>query len=444
MVTPTTKSATRISRQWLLLTAVLIGSSLTGCTALFSPIDTVPASRVPPQFLAEPQADKVPIDVARLRLPKPKNYTLDAGDILGVFIEGVLGRFDEAPPINVPTVDSDLPPAIGFPIPVREDGTISLPLVKPIPVRGLTIEQAEGLVQRAFRDGAEPILPENGRIIVSILRERTYRVFVVRQDNSLAGRGLQFQGITQTQSVFDRSDLSSRGYVLRLPAYQNDVLNALTQSGGLPGVNAKADIKILRGTRLQIDERDKKLAEFYRTNKPEDFPYGVLPSIPDETNSIEIPLRLRPGQNPDLRPEDITLRDGDIVYVESRTTDVYYTGGLLGGGEFPLPRDFDLDCLQAISLARGGAFGSGVQTGLLGGAAQNVPPTELIILRQLPGRRQLAIRVDLNSAINDPKQRLYVKRQDTLLLRYKPQEELINFASGVFYTFGISRLFNNR
>lgn len=442
MVTPTTKPATRISRQWLLLAAVLMSSSMTGCTALFSPIDSIPASRVPPQFLAEPQADKVPIDVARLRQPKPENYTLDAGDVLGVFIEGVLGRFDEAPPINVPNIDSDLPPAIGFPIPIRQDGTISLPLIKPLPVRGLTIEQAEALVQRTFRDGAEPILPENGRIIVTILRERTYRVFVVRQDNSLAGRGVQFQGLQQTQGIFDRSDLSSRGFVLRLPAYQNDVLNALTQSGGLPGVNAKADIKILRGSRLQIEARDKKLAEFYRSNKSEDFPYGVIPSIPDETNSIEIPMRLRPGQNPELRPEDIILRDGDIVYVESRETDVYYTGGLLGGGEFQIPRDFDLDCLQAVSLARGGGFGAGVSTGLLGGAAQNVPPTELIILRQIPGRRQLAIRVDLNDAINDPRQRLYVMRRDTLLLRYKPQEELINFASGVFYTFGVSRLFN--
>ena len=417
---------------------------MTGCTALFSPIDTIPASRVPPQFLAEPQANKVPIDVARLRIPKPKNYTLDAGDVLGIFVEGVLGRFDEAPPINVSTVDSDLPPAIGFPIPVRQDGTISLPLVKPIPVRGLTIEQAEALVQRTYRDGAEPILPENGRIIVTILRERTYRVFVVRQDNSLANRGNQFQGTFQFQGVYDRSDLSSRGYVLRLAAYQNDVLNALSQTGGIPGVNAKSDIKILRGTRLQIEERDKKLQEFYRTNKGEDFPYGVIPSIPDETNSISIPMRLRPGQTPDIRPEDIILRDGDIVYVESRETDVYYLGGLLGGGEFPIPRDFDLDCLQAISLARTGSFGSGVQTGLLGGAAQTVPPTDLIILRQIPGRRQLAIRVDLNTALNDPRQRLYVKKGDTLLLRFKPQEEIINFASGVFYTFGISRLFNNR
>ena len=107
--------------------------SLTGCTALFSPIDTIPAARVPAQFLAEPQANKRPIDVARLRQVKPEFYTLDADDVLGVFVEGVLGNFEETPPVNIPPPDSDLPPAIGFPVPVREDGTMSLPSIKPIP-----------------------------------------------------------------------------------------------------------------------------------------------------------------------------------------------------------------------------------------------------------------------------------------------------------------------
>ena len=428
--------------QVAVLAAILATMSLTGCTAIFSPIDTIPATRVPRQFLAEPQANKVPIDVARLRQSKPEFYTLDADDVLGVFIEGVLGNFEEAPPVQLPPQGSDLPPAIGFPVPVREDGTLSLPLVKPIPVRGLTIQQAETLIQRAYRGGDEPILKEDGRIIVTILRERTYRVFVVRQDNSLAQRGQQFQGQGQRQGVFDRPDLSSRGFVLQLPAYQNDVLNALAQTGGLPGVNAKAEIRVLRGNRLAIAERDEKLAEFFRTQLPQDLPYGILPTIDDGANVIKIPTRLRPGQVPNFTPEDIILRDGDIVYVDTRETDVYYTGGLLGGGEFPLPRDYDLDVLAAVSLA-GTPIATGQRSGVLGGAAQNLPPTELIVLRRIPGDRQLAIRINLNDTINDPRQRLLVKPFDTLLLRFTPQEEVINFATNVFFTFGLRELFRN-
>ena len=152
-------------------------------------------------------------------------------------------------------------------------------------------------------------------------------------------------------------------------------------------------------------------------------------------------MRLKPGEVPDLRAEDVILRDGDVIYVDTRETDVYYTGGLLQGGEFPLPRDYDLDVLAAVSLA-GNGFATGQRTGFLGGAVQNVPPTELVVLRRLPGERQLAIRIDLNDAINDPRQRLLVKQGDTLILRFKPQEEILNLASNVFFTFGVRRLFN--
>ena len=423
-----------------MVASTLMTLSLTGCTALFSPIESIPAARVPAQFLAEPQANKVPIDASRLRQPKPEFYTLDSEDVLGIFIEGVLGNLDEAPPVQIPPPNSDLPPAIGFPVPIRDDGTISLPLVQPIPVRGLTIQQAEALISRAYLDGAKPFLTEENRIIVTLFRERTHRVFVIRQDNSNSQRGTQQQGISGRAGVTDRNDQSSRGFVLQLAAYKNDVLNALSATGGLPGVNAKPEIRILRGDRLDIARRDAQLAEFYRSNTPDKFPYGVVPSVPDETNSITIPMRLGPGEVPSFRPEDIILRDVDIVYVDSLETDVYYTQGLLQGGEFPLPRDYDLDVLAAVSLA-GTSVGAAQRTGLLGGSVSQSQPTELIILRRLPGDRQLNIRVDLNEAINDPRQRLLVKAGDTLTLRFKPQEELINFASATFFTFGVNSIF---
>ena len=423
-----------------MVVAALMTFSLTGCTALFSPIESIPAERVPAQFLAEPQANKVPIDASRLRQPKPEFYTLDSEDVLGVFIEGVLGNLDEAPPVQIPLPNSDLPPAIGFPVPIRDDGTVSLPLIQPIPVRGLTIQQAEALISRAYLDGAKPFLTKENRIIVTLFRERTHRVFVIRQDNSSAQRGGQFLGVGQRNGVTDRNDQSSRGSVLQLAAYKNDVLNALSLTGGLPGVNAKSEIRILRGDRLDIARRDAQLAEFYRTNTPDRFPYGIVPTVPDSTNSITIPTRLGPGEVPNFRPEDIILRDGDILYVDSRETDVYYTQGLLQGGEFPLPRDYDLDVLAAVSLA-GTSVGASQQTGLLGGSVSRTQPTELIVLRRLPGGRQLNIRIDLNEAINDPRQRILVKAGDTLTLRFKPQEELINFATATFFTFGVNRIF---
>lgn len=429
------------SHAWLMFIAVLALITSSGCTAILAPIDAIPVERLPPQFMVQPESAKVPIDVARLRQPKPAVYTLDDGDTLGIFIEGVLGNIDEAPPVQMPDPNSDLPPAIGYPVPVREDGTISLPLVRPIAVRGLSIQQVEQLITRVYRQGELPILPENNRIIVSLLRKRTYRVFVVRQDNTMLGSNPQLQAVRGTMGVFDRSDRSSRGFVLQMPAGENDLMNALSQTGGMPGLNAKNEVRILRGDRLQIENRMREVEEFYRTHSADEFPYGVLPQVADESAVIKIPMRHLPNDPPKFRTEDIVLRDGDIVYVDTRDTDVYYTGGLLVGGEWPLPRDYDLDVLGAIALS-GSSIGIGQrqQASFLGGL-QGVPASELIVLRKLPGNQQIAIRIDINRAINNPRSRLLVKAGDTLILRYKPQEELTQFGLVTFFTYGLRGIF---
>ena len=85
-------------------------------------------------------------------------YRLAAGDVLGVFVEGVVGEIDSSPPVQTPDPQSDLPPSIGFPAVVRQDGTLSLPLIKPIPIAGLRIEQAERAVKHAYRRGEKPIV----------------------------------------------------------------------------------------------------------------------------------------------------------------------------------------------------------------------------------------------------------------------------------------------
>ncbi len=429
----------RFQGVWLLM-PICVSFALSGCTSIISPINAIPAELVPPQFLAAPQANKRPIDVSLLRNISPPAYILDKDDILGVFIEGVLGQPGEAPPVHIPDAQSDLSPGIGFPIPIREDGSISLPFIDPISIRGLTVGQAEQIIKRRYLE--EGILVNDPSIAVTLLRKRTYRVFVIRQDNAFS-QNSQLGVAQRTRGVFDRSDLSSRGSVLQLPAYENDILNALSQTGGLPGLNAKAEVTILRGDNAQTEERFRQMQEMYGNNFVNPGAFNPA-TIAGSNSTITIPLRVAPGEIPNFRPEDVILRDGDVVYVESRDTEIYYTGGLLGGGEFPIPRDYDLDVLGAVALA-GRAVGVGDASfrGGLSGGGNQVPPTELIVLRKLPGNRQIAIRVDLTRAINDPRARLLVAAGDTLLLRYKPEEELLNFGISTFFTFGIRELFRN-
>ena len=204
------------------------------------PIPAVPANQLPRSY-SQPTVTS-PVNAALLRNKPSNKYFLDEGDVLGIFIEGVLGNIDESPPVQIPGPNSNLPPSLGFPIPVREDGTISLPLVDPISVRGLTIIQVEDLIKSRYIDRDRPILTPRNRILVSLMRKRTVNVYVIRGDES------QSAGLSRARNgvVNQRSDQSRRSNRLQLPAGDNDLLNALSQTGGLPGVNARSDVKIYR------------------------------------------------------------------------------------------------------------------------------------------------------------------------------------------------------
>lgn len=160
----------------------------------------------------------------------------------------------------------------------------------------------------------------------------------------------------------------------------------------------------------------------------------VVPEHPDDPWVTRIPLRFHPNKVPDFNVEDITLHSGDIVMIESRDRERFYTGGILGGGEHPLPRDYDLDILGAIAIAGGpvGSGGTGIGTAGRGGGGggggsgsggATVNPSEAYIIRQVPGG-QIAIRVNLNKALLEDRQRILIKPEDLIIVRYTFPEEL--------------------
>lgn len=424
---------------------IALGLLSTGCSTITQPISGIPARRLPPQFLAQSKNNLVPLDPARLSQEPPRDYLLDDGDILGIYIEGILpfvppDRPPEPPPVNFPDANSQLDPSLGYPIAVINDGTIQLPNLEPIKVRGLTIDQTRDLIRKYYLDSE--ILRESSRLqpIVTLMKERTYNVIVIRQD--MGGQGGQGGGGGMGGGFTRGTDYSATGRMLKLKAYQNDILNAMMESGGLPGVNAKNEIKILRASRADQRRRDEFVQQFYQQYYCNPDPCGCPPPLPEDPSILRIPLRLPPGVIPSLTPEDVVLEDGDIVYIESRDAEVYYTGGLLPGGEFRIPRDYDLDVLTAMSLSGGGISrsqngGGAGGMGGIGGMLGTVPPGMLYVLRKTPCNGQITIAVDLAKANLDPRERILVQPGDILILRFKPSEELLNFGLGTFFTFGI-------
>ena len=136
----------------------LISLGLTGCAA-FHPIEGVPARYLPTELKVGDRTGKRTIDLSLLR-QTPQTHRVDSGDVLAIYIEGFVGRSSDPPPVFFPT-NNEVPPSFGLPYPVREDGTISLPQVGSINLRGLTVAQAEEKVKQAYLAPLELIHPVN-------------------------------------------------------------------------------------------------------------------------------------------------------------------------------------------------------------------------------------------------------------------------------------------
>ena len=572
-------------RQWRCWGFGLAVLAASGCAA-WKPLHGVPSNYYPQELDGEMRSSKQTIDLSLLRQTPPPAYLLDTGDTLGIVIEGVLGRPEDVPPVYYPT-DKDVAPSIGYPIPVREDGTISIPYAAPIYVRGLSIRQTEELIRKTFTVDKQILRQGEDRILVALQRPRFYNVLVIRQEAQ--GQELTPQA-GQAGTLLPGISKRGTGKLVSLQAYKNDVLHALAQTGGLPGLDAENTIYVIRrrtgggadmpqefgppeqlapalppqpapgfqgqlwphpqqqqqphqqhpqppaetirpiahfesgtpqatthadGVEWQnvVDEvppapgREVRQAQSVEGAFPpapapatgpapspgaagyggfapappnpyaspyaapnmgagpggfapqpqpplEPIPQGLpghsptmeYPGIPEGLPSeyaamvdrgaqvIRIPIRLGPGESPLFSEMDVILQEGDIVFIESRDTEVFYTGGLLGGGQHMLPRDYDIDIIEAISIASGrnqGSSGTGFGSRIGGISALNrdisVGASDVVILRKAGDGQLIPIRVNLNRADRDPKHRVRILPGDYIVLQYKPHEAVAAF-----------------
>src|SRR5260221_2037845 len=84
----------------LVVTAAL--AVMQGCAALSNPVaNGIPVRKLPPELLGESKANLQTIPLSLLRQPRADAYKLAAGDVLGIWIEGVLGEKGQPPPVRV-------------------------------------------------------------------------------------------------------------------------------------------------------------------------------------------------------------------------------------------------------------------------------------------------------------------------------------------------------
>ena len=481
-----------------------------GCAALH-PLKGVPVSQLDDEYRGQTRAGQETIDLTLLGQPEPPEYLVDGGDVLGIYIEGLFPKTGDIPPVYYP-LNNESPPAMGYPVAVREDGTITLPYLGRFSVRGMSIIQIEDhirdLVIRSKQRQQDQL-----NVTVTLQKRRTYQVMVIRQEAHVAASATQSGMGTINPGEVKRGT----GQIINLQAYRNDVAHALAQSGGLPGLDAENAIYILRGVGSRAPRTARpplppqepfdrsastKKTFTIRAQSPDDYPpsagipyppsnrYGFSPQPPpqhspmenglippgrygnlpplmptqpgsyedptrfdwgrigtppstaqelidnygDGTKVIRIPIRLFVDQEVDFTPEDVILYDGDIVYIESRETEIFYTAGLLGGGQYTLPRDYDLDVLGAVSIAssrqQSNNSGGGFANRIGGIAAINqdisVSASTVIVLRQTP-EGQIPIKINLYRAMRNPDERVLIQPGDYIVLQYTPIEALAAF-----------------
>ena len=408
-------------------------------TRITSACDAVPAYRLPPEVLAVHRSGTVPIDFTLLRQQPPKSYTISAGDMLGIYIQGILpSATNEQAPLYTntngtrdayPATGLIHAPVVGLPLVVDPQGKLELPFVGRLALQGMNLTDAAEVIRKAYVIDRKILQPGRDRIVVTQIKPRVHRVLIIREDVNSNVVPSYYNPIAPPYTKRGSAD------ILDLPEYENDVLHAMVATGGLPGIDAQNAVWILRSRTHALEEVQPALQKVRNGGDPRE----VLQAVKTMRSYLHIPLRTAPGQVLPFTEKDIILDDGDIVYLQLRDDEVFYTGGLLPGTQLPLPRDRDLDIIAAMAMANAAAGGPSGQNGASlnfrsygpGGA---INPTRAIVVRKLPNGDELKIRVDLNRAVVDSRERIIIQPNDFIMLQFKPGEYAGNFLFSLIRT----------
>jgi protein involved in polysaccharide export with SLBB domain len=414
------------------LICLLQAGCITGAHRAISAID------LPLEMQPAPRSALKPVNLSLLRQEPPEEYLLGPGDVVGVYVPTVLPASPIGSPAVVPILPSaglmarDVYPPTGFanvpntgvPLTLGKDGVLMLPRIQPLNLVNHTLTEAANLINEAYRQSG--ILADGLAVSITLIKPRVERVLVLREDVGSEVPTL----IQKAQTVYTRS---GSGDVVDLPAFENDVLHALAVTGGLPGIETYNHVWVLKSEHIDPQQR-KQLAENEFLGDQDAA--AAFRALDVAHRAIRIPLRSDPCEPLPFGPSDILLHTGDVIYLEPREAEVFYTGGLLPGGEVPLPRDRDIDILEAIAIANGslGGFGGTSSSVFRAGAGPGniIPPTRAVVIRKLPNGGQALIKVDLNYARHDPRERIIIQPGDFVMMHYKPHEIAGNVALNLF------------
>ena len=107
-------------------------------------------------------------------------------------------------------------------------------------------------------------------------------------------------------------------------------------------------------------------------------------------------------------------------------------------GQHALPRDYSIDVVEALALVNGSLINGALNVNNLAGNVLEPgigfpSPSLVTILRRTPGGGQIPIRISLNRALRDPRERVLIQPGDVLILQETLAESLTRYFTEVYH-----------
>jgi polysaccharide export outer membrane protein len=225
-----------------------------------------------------------------------------------------------------------------------------------------------------------------------------------------------------------------------LPRGSTDLLTALAAAGGL-SEEAGTLVEIRRQSQHAVadagsDNGDAPAGDVQLASYEQGAPFGPPSAGPLGSQpypSTAPPGGLSPGAQQinladpnDTSRHDLRLGDGDVVHVFPRPERMIYVGGLVRDpGEFAIPRNRDLDLLQAVQMA---------------GDKSSPVADKVLVIRRVPGRPEpVVIEARLSGAKRNGRENIRLAAGDVVSIEQTPATVVVDtLMSFVRVSFGVA------
>jgi protein involved in polysaccharide export with SLBB domain len=414
----------------------LVGGS--GCWAPLSS-RAISASCLPQDYRTPRRTAGAPLNFANLTLPAGGDYVLGPDDVLEVTIHGLYPGA-EVRPVRVR---------------IMANGEIYLPMVGAVQVGGMNLVKANEAITQAYADG----FIKDPRTNVTLAEKATTAVVVLgevrnpgvqrlpKYENDVAHALAAAGGLAEDAA--DEIEVHRRSADGALPCVPigfqvmaDDAAGSVRTADAVQPIASLEpptdDAAVVWANEDSAKEQEQEVllpahspataADSAWSSSTADAAAGVpeMPAIqwaqqqtlvPDPSRGIaRIPMRgVTPGS---LRNEDVILRDGDVIVVPSRKSEVFFVVGKLSptnfvrfnigarerdlGAGFLLPRDREIDVVTAVAMA--------------GYIDPIDSPTTVTVHRICPNGEPMLVNVDLIKARYCREENLLVEPGDIIYL----------------------------